>query len=75
MLEKLAGTSIIYVTHRIEEIMPCVTHVLFIKDGQIFAQGKKDEMLKSENLSRALGCSLSVEKKSNRYWLLGAEPA
>ena len=74
-LEKLSGTCMIYVTHRIEEIMPCVTHVLFIKDGQIFAQGKKDEMLKSENLSRALGCSLSVEKKSNRYWLLGAEPA
>ena len=70
-LEKLSkkGTSMIYVTHRIEEIMPCVTHVLFLKDGQISAQGKKDEMLKSESLSHALGCTLSVEKKSDRYWL------
>ena len=74
-LEKLSGTCMIYVTHRIEEIMPCVTHVLFLKDGQIVAQGKKDEMLQSKTLSRALDCSLSVEKKSDRYWLLGAGPA
>jgi iron complex transport system ATP-binding protein len=76
-LEKLSKkkTSIIYVTHRIEEIMPCMTHVLFLRDGEIVEQGKKDEMLQSETLSRALGCSLSVEKNSNRYWLLGAGPS
>lgn len=70
-LEKLARkrTCMIYVTHRIEEIMPCVTHVLFLKDGQIIAQGKKDELMNSETLSHALGYSLSVEKKSDRYWL------
>lgn len=70
-LEKLSrkNTAMIYVTHRIEEIMPCITHVLFLKDGQIAAQGKKDEMLKSATLSRALECSLTVEKKSDRYWL------
>ena len=71
-LEKLSRTSMIYVTHRIEEIMPCITHVLFLKDGKIVAQGKKDEMLNSKTLSHALGCSLTVEKKSNRYWLYSA---
>ena len=74
-LEKLSHTSMIYVTHRIEEIMPCITHVLFLKGGKIVAQGKKDEMLNTKTLSHALGCSLTVEKKSNRYWLLGAGPA
>jgi len=69
MLEKLSRTSMIYVTHRIEEIMPCVTHVLFLKDGQVAAQGKKDELMNSETLSRVLSCSLSVEKHSDRYWL------
>lgn len=74
-LEKLSRkrTSMIYVTHRIEEIMPCVTHVLFLKDGQVAAQGKKDEMMKSAILSRVLGCSLSIEKHSDRYWLLSAD--
>ena len=71
-LEKLSRTSMIYVTHRIEEIMPCITHVLFLKDGKIVAQGKKDEMLNSKTLSHALGCSLTVEKKSDRYWLYSA---
>ena len=72
-LEKLPRkrTSMIYVTHRIEEIMPCISHVLFLKDGKIVAQGKKDEMMQSKILSRALGCTLSVEKNSDRYWLLG----
>jgi iron complex transport system ATP-binding protein len=72
-LEKLSKkrTSMIYVTHRIEEIMPCVTHVLFLKDGKIVAQGKKDEMMQSKTLSHALGCSLRVEKNADRYWLLG----
>ncbi len=72
-LEKLSKkrTCMIYVTHRIEEIMPCISHVLLLKDGEIVAQGKKDEMLQSQNLSRALGCSLSVEKNADRYWPLG----
>jgi iron complex transport system ATP-binding protein len=72
-LQKLSQkrTSMIYVTHRIEEIMPCVTHVLFLKEGKIFAQGKKEEMMRSETLSGALGCSLTLEKNCDRYWLLG----
>jgi iron complex transport system ATP-binding protein len=76
MLEKLSRqrTCMIYVTHRIEEIMPCVTHVLFLKDGRVAAQGKKDEMMKSETLSHVLGCSFAVEKHSDRYWLLGVGP-
>jgi iron complex transport system ATP-binding protein len=75
-LEKLSRkrTSLIYVTHRIEEIMPCITHVLFLRKGEIVAQGKKDEMMKSAILSDALGCSLSVEKNFERYWLLGVGP-
>ena len=72
-LEKLARkkTCMIYVTHRIEEIMPCITHVLFLKDGKIVGQGEKDKMMQSKTLSRALECSLSVEKKTDRYWPLG----
>ena len=62
-------TSMIYVTHRIEEIMPCITHVLFLNSGKIVAQGEKEEMLNSKTLSHALGYSLTVEKKSDRYWL------
>ena len=37
-IEKMSRkrTRMIYVTHRIEEIMPCITHVLYLKNGKIF---------------------------------------
>ncbi len=75
-LEKLSAIRIrvIYVTHHIEEIMPLITHVLFLKNGKVFSQGKKDEMLKGPVLSSALDCRLTLEKNSGRYWLTGSRP-
>ncbi|MBT5469340.1 MAG: ATP-binding cassette domain-containing protein [Nitrospina sp.] len=61
-------TRMIYVTHRIEEIMPCFTHVLYLKDGKVFKQGRKEAMLNSTTLSSALGCSLTVQENSGRYF-------
>lgn len=74
MLKKLAetGTRFIYVTHHIEEIMPFITHVAFLRQGQILSQGKKEDMLENRVLSKALECRLTVEKKSGRYWLVGS---
>ena len=58
----------IYVTHRIEEIMPCFTHVLYLKNGKVFKQGRKEPMMNSKILSSALGCSITVENNFNRYY-------
>lgn len=60
---------VILVTHRLEEIMPNITHVLLVKDGQIFRKGGKDEILTSENISQLYGCELRVKKGSERYRL------
>ena len=72
-IEKISRkrSRMIYVTHRIEEIMPCITHVLYLKNGKIFKQGKKEAMMNSKTLSSALGCSLSIQENSKRYWLAG----
>lgn len=69
-LQKLSRkrTRMIYVTHRIEEIMPCFTHVLYLKNGRVYKQGRKGEMMKSEILSQALGCPVTVEEASGRYY-------
>ena len=74
-IEKISRkrTRMIYVTHRIEEIMPCITHVLYLKNGKIFKQGKKEAMMNSKTLSSALGCSLTIQENSKRYWLAGKE--
>ncbi|MBI4384843.1 MAG: ATP-binding cassette domain-containing protein [Nitrospinae bacterium] len=70
-VEKLArrATRVIYATHHVEEILPSITHVLYMKDGQIHMQGKKREMLRDETLSKALGCKIRLRKNSGRYWV------
>ncbi len=75
-LEKLATTQtrMIYVTHHIDEIMPFITHLLYLKDGKIYEQGKKDDMLTDSVLSGALDCPLTLKKNDGRYWITGSRP-
>ena len=69
-LEQLAGrTRMIYVTHHIEEILPAVTHILYMKEGRIFRQGPKTALLENQILSEALGYPLTVFHINGRYWL------
>jgi len=62
-----ASVRVILVVHRIEEILPHITHVLFIKDGQLFRQGPKEEVLTSDHISNLYGCQLSLERVNGRY--------
>ncbi len=69
-LEKLSKRyRLIYVTHHVEEILPSITHVLFLKKGKALFQGPKTTVLTSKNLSRTLGCEVSIGSKGNRYWI------
>jgi molybdate transport system ATP-binding protein len=58
---------VILVTHRAEEIVPNITHVLFIKNGRLFMQGPKEEMLTSEKVSKLFGSDLHVERNNGGY--------
>lgn len=60
---------VIYVTHHIEEIVESISHVLLIKDGQIIAQGRKEELLTNALLSEAFNLSVFVEWKKERPFL------
>lgn len=71
-LQKLSRkTQMIYVTHHTEEILPAITHVLYLKEGAIFRQGAKDSMLQDQILSEALGHPLTLHKNNGRYWVAG----
>lgn len=59
--------QVILVAHRLEEVPPNITHVLFIKDGRLFMQGPKDEILNSGNISKLYGCRLLLKKSNGRY--------
>jgi molybdate transport system ATP-binding protein len=40
-----AGTQVILVTNRLEEILPGITHILCVKDCRVVRQGKRGEVL------------------------------
>lgn len=52
MKEKI---QIILVTHRFEAIMPDVTHVLCLREGEVFLKGTREEVLTPENVDRLYG--------------------
>lgn len=52
--------NMIYVTHHIEEILPFISHVLLMKEGQVSAAGRKEEILTSHRLSEVFNIPLEV---------------
>ena len=60
--------TIIYVTHYPESILPQFDHCLLLRYGQIFAQGRTEDMLCSERISALMGDSVSVTREQDgRY--------
>jgi iron complex transport system ATP-binding protein len=59
--------SIVLVTHHVEEIIPEITHVLLLKDGEVYAAGPKAEvLLDSEKMSQAFGAKVNVQLNSSK---------
>lgn len=63
-----SNTRLIYVTHHIEELLPAISHVLFLKKGRVFKEGKKEDLLENKTISGALGCRIKLNKEDGRYW-------
>jgi len=64
-----AGTGIIMVTHDLHDIIPEIERVILLKDGRVFADGAKQELLTSETLSRLFGTRFEVVRKNGYYHL------
>ena len=57
LVERIAqsGTQVVCTTHRASELIPSISHILFLKEGKILCQGKREEVLTPENLPLAVG--------------------
>lgn len=62
--------SMVLVTHHVEEILPCFTNVLLLKQGRVLASGVKADVLTDRQLSEAYGAPLQITNRSGRYQLL-----
>jgi iron complex transport system ATP-binding protein len=61
-------TTLVMVTHHIEEITRRFTHVLMMKAGQVLAAGPKDETLTDANLRAAFDLNVELDRRHGRYW-------
>lgn len=62
-----AGKSIILVTHNLQDIIPEIERVILFKDGKIFMDGPKKEVLTSSNLSLLFGLQVEVQNTGGYY--------
>lgn len=69
LANQVDAPTILFVTHHIEEILPEFTHTLLLKQGGVFAQGNRDEMLSQECLSSFFDIPVQVDWKENRAWM------
>ncbi|MDV0445725.1 putative ABC transporter ATP-binding protein YlmA [Methanimicrococcus sp. At1] len=62
-----AGKNIVLVTHDLSDIIPEIKRVVLIKDGKIFADGKKEDILTDENLTALFDIPVKVQKHGEYY--------
>ena len=61
--------TLIYVTHHVEEILPCFTHVLLMKDGVSVNAGTRAQILTEQTLSEFFATPVALQTERERVWL------
>jgi iron complex transport system ATP-binding protein len=62
-----AGTTLLLVTHHVEEIVPEIDHVLLLRDGRILQQGNKQSVLTDDALSATFAMPVQVARHGDYY--------
>ncbi|MBV8730571.1 MAG: ATP-binding cassette domain-containing protein [Acidobacteriia bacterium] len=72
ILRKLAqnGISLILVTHHLPDIIPEMRRVILIRQGRVFCDGPKEQVLRAEALSGLFGIELEVIERGGYYYVL-----
>lgn len=65
LIEK--GVSIVMITHELTDIPASVRRVVMIRDGEVFADGDKKELLTDEKVSELYGEPIKVESANGIY--------
>ena len=65
-----AGTTLIVVTHHVDQIPPEVERVVLLKSGRVFADGPKDEVLTSATLSELFEVGVRLVGRDGYFQVL-----
>ena len=69
ILRKLAqsGTGILLVTHHLPDIIPEIDRVVFLRNGRVFADGDKAELLTAARLTELFSVPVELECRDGYY--------
>jgi iron complex transport system ATP-binding protein len=62
-----AGTTLVLVTHHIEEILPEIGHIVMLRDGKVLHEGDKTDLLDSQRLTELFGMPVEVAARGEWY--------
>jgi len=70
IIQKISKTTtIILITHHVEEIFEEISKGVLISDGTIYKQGDKTTIITSENLSHIFKVDLNIGINTHRYYI------
>ena len=69
-----AGTTLILITHHIEEIVPEIQRVILLRHGRVAADGDKQAVLTAPQLSGLFESPVAVEQDEGYYYARPAAP-
>ncbi|MDW7731149.1 MAG: ABC transporter ATP-binding protein [Methanolobus sp.] len=61
------GKSIVLVTHDLADIIPEIDRIVLLKDGRVFADGGKEDVLNEDNLSNLFGLPVKITGNNGYY--------
>jgi iron complex transport system ATP-binding protein len=64
-----AGTGILMVTHHLPDIIPEIDRVILLREGGVFADGTKNEILTTPRLTQLFGLPVEVARRDGYYHL------
>ena len=61
--------TMVFITQRIEDILPVFDRGMILREGSILAEGSREEVLTEENLKRAFGLDIRlIQTETGRLW-------
>jgi iron complex transport system ATP-binding protein len=61
--------NLVFVTHHVEEILPCFDKAVILKGGEILSQGAIGNVITSRNMTKAFDSKIAVQKGKGRFVL------
>ncbi len=68
LIERKNGTTLLLITHRVEEIAAGISHAAIMAPGRMLAAGVKENTLTDSILSRAMNVHVELAKKNGRFY-------